>query len=115
MPYIDKSGVNSGWAEVPQPSFGLVDWVDTLPDMPEPVPTSVSRFQAQAALLQAGLLDQVKAYFADPNTDPVHKLAWSEAQDFQRDSPALAAGAAALGITGSQLDDLFRTASSIKG
>jgi hypothetical protein len=31
MPFIDKTAVNPGSSDVPQPACGLVDWVDVLP------------------------------------------------------------------------------------
>lgn len=92
------------------------------PEQPEPpdpdpepsVPQLVSRFQALAALLQAGLLDAVQAWVDDTDTDPLHRLAFTTATEFHRDSPTLAAGAAALGWSDAQLDALFIAAASIK-
>lgn len=87
---------------------------DPDPD-PEPQPPQVvSRFQALAALLQAGLLDAVQAWVDDTDTDPLHRLAFTTATEFHRDSPTLAAGAAALGWSDAQLDALFIAAASIK-
>lgn len=74
----------------------------------------VSRFQAKAALLQAGLLGDVEALIADPATDPLTKLAWQEAIEFRRQSPALLGVATALGWTDEQLDALFVSASQIE-
>jgi hypothetical protein len=72
----------------------------------------VSRFQAKAALLQAGLLDQVSAALAD--ADPVAQLAWAEAVEFRRMSPTILGLAATIGLTDEQLDDLFRAAAEIE-
>lgn len=77
------------------------------------VPFKVSRFQAKAALFQAGLLDQVEALMASPDTSAIYKLAWVEAQDFERRSPTVNALGAALGITSEQMDQLFITAAGI--
>lgn len=77
------------------------------------VPQSVSRFQARAALHLAGLLDQIEATMTDPETDPLARLAWHDARDFHRDSPTVAAMAAALGLSDAQLDELFITAAGI--
>lgn len=82
------------------------------PPVATPVPV-VSAFQARAALLQASLLDDVEAYMALPETDPFVKLAWDKAQEFRRDSPTVNSLAALLGLTDSQLDDLFRFANTI--
>lgn len=76
-----------------------------------PVPESVSAFQAKAALMAAGILPQVEATIAQ--ADAFTQLAWAEALQFRRDSPAIAALSAALGLTSAQVDDLFRTAATI--
>lgn len=77
------------------------------------VPQSVTRLQAKAALLQAGLLDAANAHFAQAGADPLARLAWAEATTFERDSRLVAATAAALNLSSAQVDDLFRTASEI--
>ena len=76
-----------------------------------PVPGSVTAFQARAALLAAGLLDEVEAAVAA--ADRLTQTAWEYAQAFERTSPTIAALAAALGLTDAQLDDLFRAAAKI--
>lgn len=78
---------------------------------PQPV-TSVSRFQARAALLSAGLLETVEAAIAGSG-DALLKLAWADAQTFERASPTIAAMAGSLGLTDAQVDDLFQAASVI--
>lgn len=77
-------------------------------------PQAVTRFQARAALLQAGLLDQVNTMMADPGTPAIAKLAWQDAQEFRRNSPTVLAMAAALGLSDVQLDQLFTTAAGIE-
>ena len=79
---------------------------------PAPVPEEVSRFQARAALLGAGLLSFVEAAIA-ASGNPLAQLAWADAQTFRRDSPTVAAMSAVLGLTDAQLDDLFRSAAGI--
>jgi hypothetical protein len=91
--------------------------VEILPqDIPAPPPVSVpkvvTRFQARAALLQAGLLPQVEALMA--NATPMAKIAWSDVQEFRRTSPLLLSMAAAMNLTSAQLDQLFITASGIE-
>lgn len=71
-----------------------------------------SRFQAKAALHQAGLLQAVNDAMAD--ADPVAQLAWTEAVEFRRNSPTINALAVSLGLTDEQLDDLFRSATQIE-
>ena len=77
-----------------------------------PVPASVTRFQARAALAMAGLLPTVEAAIAD-SPDLITRLAWTDAQVFERGSPTIASLAAAIGLTEAQIDDLFRTAAEI--
>lgn len=76
-------------------------------------PQVVSRFQARAALHLAGLLPQVEALMAAPETDALWRLAWTDAIEFRRDSPTLVAMAAALNLTEQQLDQLFITAAGL--
>ena len=78
---------------------------------PPPIPFSVTPFQAKAAILQAGLLPAVEAALA--TASPIAQLAWSDATEFTRDSPTIAALAAQLGLTDAQVDDLFIAASQV--
>ena len=104
-----------GTVEVPlKPGAGYA-WIDgQWAEVPvtTPVPQLVSRFQAKGALMQAGLLAQVEAAVAQ--ADPFIQLAWAEAKDFRRDSPAIASISAGLGLTDEQVDDLFRAAALIE-
>jgi hypothetical protein len=75
-------------------------------------PQEVSRFQAKAAFALAGKLAAADAVVA-ASTDPVVKLAWSDATVFKRNSPSINGLAAAIGLTQTDLDDLFRTAAGI--
>jgi len=83
------------------------------PPILEIVPVAVSRFQARAALMLAGLLDDVEALMAAPGTPALAKLAWEDAQEFKRSSPTVLAMSSALGMTEAQLDELFTTAAGI--
>jgi hypothetical protein len=74
---------------------------------------SVTPFQAKAALLDAGLLDDIEALIADPATDRKVVLAWNNAITFERLSPMVAGIAVALGWTDEELDDLFAAAAQI--
>lgn len=76
-----------------------------------PVPSSVSAFQAKAALMAAGLYEQSAA--AAQAAGGMTLLAWQAAGEFQRSSPAIAALAAAIGLSDTQVDDLFIAASKI--
>ena len=76
------------------------------------VPAVVSKFQAKAALLQAGLLEQTESLMAQ--ADAVARLAWDNAQEFRRNSPTVLAMGAALGLDAAALDQLFITAAGIE-
>lgn len=82
-------------------------------EQPPPVPQSVSRFQARAALHLAGLLDQVEGLMVDPSTPILARLAWSDAQEFKRSSPTIASMAQALGLGDADVDALFISAATI--
>lgn len=71
------------------------------------VPDFVSRYQARAALLNAGLLEQVEAHFATLPDSSLDRLAWQEAPTVQRHSAALLSAANALGLTSEQVDNFF--------
>lgn len=78
------------------------------------VPASVSRFQARAALAQAGLLSTVDTYMSGLPADNIQRLAWQDATEFYRSSATVAAMASMLGLTDEQVDDLFVTAATIQ-
>ena len=73
----------------------------------------VDPIQAREAIRRAGLLPQVEALIADPETPALVKSAWEYALKFKRQSPTILAVAQALGWTDEQLDDLFRVANDI--
>ncbi len=73
----------------------------------------VSRFQARAALQRAGLLDMVETAMQAEGVDPITRLAWTDAVEFRRTSPAIASMAQAFGWSEAQLDQLFVTARGI--
>jgi hypothetical protein len=86
------------------------------PNAPPPgpfIPQSVTAFQAKAALLQSGLLDDVESIMAMPETPRIVTLAWNEALYFERQSPTVSMLAGALGLTSGSIDDLFVAASQI--
>ncbi|MGV2864422.1 hypothetical protein [Achromobacter sp. ESBL13] len=78
------------------------------------VPSEVSAGQAYAALAVAGLLDVVTDWAAAPDTDPIHRIAFEKGTSFRRDSPAVEAARIALGLSDTQLDELFAAASGIR-
>jgi hypothetical protein len=70
-----------------------------------------SRMQARLALYAAGLLDEVEAAVAA--APMAVQIAWADAVTFQRSSPTIEALRGAVGLTPSQVDDLFRTAATL--
>jgi len=80
---------------------------------PPPIPTTVTRFQARVALVQAGYFDTINTYIATlPQTD-VKRLAWEDAAEWERASPTLNFLANMLGLSDTDVDDLFILASGI--
>lgn len=77
------------------------------------VPSQVTRFQAQVALHQAGLLDDVEAYMALETTDWFIKMAWKEVLHFERNSAMIESLKPVFGLTDAQIDDLFIFAKTI--
>lgn len=80
------------------------------------VPQFVTMRQARLALLGAGLLDDVDAAIT-AITDPVQRRAaqieWEYAQTVDRASAFMQQLAAGLGLTDTQLDDLFTQAAAL--
>jgi hypothetical protein len=80
---------------------------------PPPIPTSVTRFQALAVLAAGGYLSTVRSYIATLDENNIQRLAWENAADWERTSPTLNALAVMLGLTESQVDELFIAAAGI--
>jgi len=74
----------------------------------------VSRFQARAALHEAGKLAEVEALMSADTTPVLARLAWQDAQEFRRTSPTVVSMGEALGLAPEDLDALFRAASLIE-
>lgn len=74
--------------------------------------TSVSMRQARLALLQAGLLSAVNAALAEMpgDTGEAARIEWEYATEIDREWPLVASLAGSIGLTDSQLDDLFALA-----
>ena len=78
------------------------------------IPSIVSRFQARAALVQAGYFDAIDGHMAALPRTNIQRMAWDEAADFDRTSTTLAAMASLLGLNDAALDALFVLAASIE-
>lgn len=74
----------------------------------------LTRYQARAALLNAGLLDDVEALMADAETPREIVLMWQHKERIRRTHEATVQMAGALGWTDEQLDDLFRQGMQIE-
>lgn len=74
---------------------------------------TASRFQAKAALDDAGLLDQVEDYMAGEDVPRRVKLAWQEAS-FRRGSNMVNQIGTELGLSESEIDNLFIAAQRIE-
>lgn len=124
--YVDDTGRYIGAFCGVEPPAGAID-VDRAPEdarqawqfpgwspVPVTVPQEVTRFQARAALYQAGWLDEVEALIATPETDRMLVLAWQDALAFKRQSPFVQAMAQQLGLSEPQLDGLFIAAAQIE-
>ena len=80
---------------------------------PTPIPSTVTRFQALAVLAAGGYLPTIRTYIATLGEDDITRLAWENAADWERTSPTLAALATMLGLTDTEVDDLFVAASQV--
>lgn len=107
--------------EAGQPGWQAFLAMNPAPYVPKPEPDpleieraamKVSRLQARVAMRAAGILSAVEAaVLASGNADI--QDAWETAVEFRRLSPTILALAAQLGMTDTQLDDLFRAAALV--
>ncbi len=75
------------------------------------VPQTISMLSARRALRAAGLLDKINA--AVVAAAPEVQDAWQFSNALDRRSPTVQALAAAIGLSGAQMDDLFIQAASL--
>lgn len=104
--------------DYPEPRDILFDesgiYVLTDADMisrPNPVPQEVEADQMRLALLDAGLLQDAIDYVAASNDEEL-RIKFEYRGKWSRDSTAIAAYAAARGLTEEQVDELFIRAAS---
>lgn len=91
------------WPPEPTPAEVLTRWREV---------TSVTAYQAKAALFNRGLLDEADAVALAAGG--LTLLAWRTATTFQRNATSIGQLAPAIGITTPEdLDDLFREAAAI--
>lgn len=118
----DEDGAKVVVVEKGDPRFDELAAMHPEEYVPEPEPDPleaeragmiVSRFQAKAALYQAGILGQIEELL-NSSENFIHRLAWQEAVEFRRDSPTINFLAQFAGLSEEALDDLFRAAMTIR-
>ena len=90
--------------------------VETAQPPAQPVPQQVTMRQARLALLELDILDQVPGAIADiedPKQKSQAEIEWEYATTVDRNSPLVQMLSAQLGLSESQLDDLFQLASTL--
>lgn len=106
---------DQGWRAVNGPDdVGLDEYYSETPIEIIPatsVPSVVTMRQARLALLQSGLLAQVNTAVAA--ADEATKITWEFSTEVHRENALVATLASALGLTESQLDDLFTLAATL--
>ncbi|WP_127076020.1 hypothetical protein [Rhodomicrobium lacus] len=80
------------------------------PEIPEPVPSSVSPLQLVRALRRAGLKEAFEAALA-ANSEASEDFAL--AREIERDDPMVASVASALGKSAVEVDNIFRLAATL--
>lgn len=100
---------------LPAGSVAITDAeAEALKPVPPPfIPQTVTRFQALAVLAAGGYLPTIRTYIATLDQDDIIRLAWESAAEWERTSPTLNALAQMLGLTDSQVDELFIAASQV--
>jgi hypothetical protein len=89
--------------------------VEPDPEVPNPIPQAVTMRQARLALLANGLLASVAPAIATlPNPQrQAAEVEWEYSQEVHRDKPLVAILGVMLGLSSSQLDDLFVLAKTL--
>ena len=102
--------------------MGNPDWYESLEQLQEKKAQAererldnmtATRFQAKAALDDAGLLDQVEDYMSSDDVPRRVKLAWQEAS-FRRGSKMVNDIGTELGLSEEDMDNLFKAARDIQ-
>lgn len=78
-----------------------------------PVPQEVTALQAMKALDAAGMSAAYEAWANAPERTFLERAFINRATHWLRSDPVLLSGAAAIGISAAQLDDLFRLAATL--
>ena len=92
-----------GYAEIPDDDPRVSAWATA--QLPNPIPQTVTAYQALMVLNNANLYSPVMAYIA---TQPVPtQIRFNKQANFTRTDATLNAAATALGLTPDQVDNLF--------
>lgn len=119
---VQVLGHPAGWLAVDGEGGAIGDSWDgsqfVRPEAPnaDPVPESITRAQGKAALIEAGLWDDVTGFVAgieDPTEKALAEVALNDTQYWSRSSPFLNTAADALGMPPEMLDALFVRAAEI--
>ncbi|UVK85245.1 hypothetical protein LOY46_11380 [Pseudomonas sichuanensis] len=124
----DVAAQGEGYIDVTdRPEICALSWYDVATgdfvEAPEPgpsepvVPASVTMRQARLALLSAGLLDDVEAALDSMGDTPEGKAArieWGYSSEVWRHKPFVQQLSAALGLSDSQVDEMFIVAAGIE-
>lgn len=84
--------------------------------VPESVPQIVSPRQIRLALVTSGISIDTVESFIDSLPDPdksITRVTWEYSKEFHRTNPILNSLAPALGLSSSQVDDLFKLAATL--
>ncbi|MDD2290684.1 MAG: hypothetical protein PHV52_00260 [Aliarcobacter sp.] len=81
-----------------------------IPEQVVVIPTSITRLQAKLQLSKIGKFSQVEALMQENEKARIY---WNDADNFYRNDAILLNMAKALGLTDTQLDDLFLQASKL--
>ena len=103
-----------GWVEAPDavaPGYLFDGETWTAPTVPPVVPMAVSSRQFKLQLLADGLLDAVDTFVS--GQDRATRIAYEYSGRFERSSPMMQAGFAALGKTNEEIDAFFMAASQL--
>jgi hypothetical protein len=87
------------------------------PEQPGPVPEAVDNAQAREALIRSGIsiatVDAAIQLISDPTEREVAFTQWEYRDKIRRNASLVVSIAGSLGLSESQVDDLFRTASTL--
>lgn len=110
----DNAFIAAGTEDTERDAWLAAGNVPTAAD-PLPTPTVIDMRQARLALLQSGLLARVDAAVASmPGIEgDTARIEWEFASLVERSNPLVQSLSSSLGLTETQLDDLFELAGSL--